>query len=187
MSRHVPSHRGRQQLNDVSLQKLIKNNDSARPTWGFVWPGWGNCRGTALLRKQCPQLSSEQWCASLDFLVMPWNNTHTHSTFALQNRWREVKKNRKKKGFVANQKTLVQRDHSECITSVIFTCQISQLLSPFVLCGDNTNLQNKTQHNSLTSSHSLVSGSLLNIRTQPSVTQQQPGANAETLAPPVDP
>lgn len=82
---------------------------------------------------------------------------------------------------MANQKTLVQRDQ------ITDTCQISQLLSPFVLCGDNTNLQNKTQHNSLTSSHSLVSGSLLNIRTQPSVTQQQPGANAETLAPPVDP
>lgn len=99
VSRHVPSHRGRQQLNDVSLQKLIKNNDSAKPTWGFVWPGWGNCRGTALLRKQCPQLFSEQWCASLDFLVMPWNNTHTVHLHYRTDDVRFKKKNKK------NQKT----------------------------------------------------------------------------------
>lgn len=102
VSRHVPSHRGRQQLNDVSLQKLIKNNDSAKPTWGFVWPGWGNCRGTALLRKQCPQLFSEQWCASLDFLVMPWNNTHTQYICITEQMTWGLKKNKKTK---KNQKT----------------------------------------------------------------------------------
>lgn len=59
----------------IVLQKPIYNINTAEPTWGSGWPGWESCTGTALLHTLCPQLSSEQQCASLDFLVVKQNIT----------------------------------------------------------------------------------------------------------------
>lgn len=103
------------------------DRNSARPTWESAWPNSGSCTGTAPPRTLCPRLSSEQQCASWDFLMVKHSSKNKH-LLHLEH---------------LEPHPQIRFTTCELVASVFITCQVRQLLSTLILCGDKTNLRTK--------------------------------------------
>lgn len=134
VSRHVPSNKDRSSWRTFEInQKGIQPTSRREPTWGSARPGWGSYTGTALRHTPCPQLSSEQQNASLGFLL---------------GKKKEDRINHKQTTgtdlFIGEQTTDLgsgSYTFNHSLFTWILTWQVSQLLSSFVLRGDNAHLK----------------------------------------------